>query len=151
MQQASQAHYRLLAADEWTRVAQGLGAVKTATGDGGSGHGPVVHHPAARCFPPVGGMPDGLYRSVVASRAKCQLRFHALSGTRWALMILQIVLGAILTGLGALDVSSRLPVTVLAATQTVVAGLLALLHNSGLPDRYRSNQGEFGKVERHIR
>ncbi len=36
---------------------------------------------------------------------------------------------------------------VLAAIQTAIAGLLALLHNSGLPERYRCNEGEFALVE----
>ncbi len=36
---------------------------------------------------------------------------------------------------------------VLAAINTVVAGLLALMHNSGLPDRYRMNKVQFAIVE----
>uniref|UniRef100_A0A0D2XXG4 SMODS and SLOG-associating 2TM effector domain-containing protein n=1 Tax=Fusarium oxysporum (strain Fo5176) TaxID=660025 RepID=A0A0D2XXG4_FUSOF len=41
-------------------------------------------------------------------------------------------------------------ITILAASNTVIAGLLALLHNSGIPDRYRYDKSEFQKVEDHI-
>jgi hypothetical protein len=66
-------------------------------------------------------------------------------------MILQIFIGATLTALGSFSASDGMPVTVLGAINTVVAGLLALIHNTGLPDRYRHDMIEFEKVEDHIR
>lgn len=39
----------------------------------------------------------------------------------------------------------------LGAVNTIIAGLLALLHNSGLPDRYRYDMTEFEQLEDHIR
>ena len=72
-----------------------------------------------------------------------------MSIIRRILMILQIVLGAVLAALGSVDTrtSTATPITVLAAINAVDAGLLALMHNSGLPDRYRLDRVEFVKVE----
>ena len=47
--------------------------------------------------------------------------------------------------------SSSLPIVILAAANTVVAGLLALMHNSGLPERYKNDWNEFEKVEIKIK
>lgn len=66
-------------------------------------------------------------------------------------MILQLFLGASLTGLGSLSLQQGAPITILGAANTIIAGLLAFLHNSGLPDRYGYNMAEFGEVEDHIR
>ncbi|KAH8735804.1 hypothetical protein BGZ61DRAFT_526835 [Ilyonectria robusta] len=67
------------------------------------------------------------------------------------LMILQLFLGASLTGLGSLSLQHGTPITILGAANTIIAGLLAFLHNSGLPDRYGYNMAEFREVEDHIR
>ena len=61
-----------------------------------------------------------------------------------------MVLGAILTALGASSALNGIPITVLAAANTVNAGVIALLHNSGLPGRFRNDWNEFKKVEIHI-
>ena len=66
-------------------------------------------------------------------------------------MIIQIFIGAALTALGPQSFNRATPITVLGATNTIIAGLLALLHNSGLPDRYRYNMAEFAQLEDHIR
>lgn len=42
-------------------------------------------------------------------------------------------------------------VTVLAAANTVNAGILALMHNSGLPERYKNDWNEFEEVEMWVR
>lgn len=39
----------------------------------------------------------------------------------------------------------------MAAINTGISGILALLHNSGLPDRYRWDRNEFNKLEEHIK
>lgn len=141
---AQQPTHRFLSPDEWARVAHGVGAIKA-----GEEHHSVTH-PSSWYYPPRG-LPDGLYRTVITHRTNCRVMYHVLSVFRWALMVLQIILGAVLTALGSVDLRVGTPITVLAANQTVIAGLLALLHNSGLPDRYRSNEGEFAKVESHLR
>jgi hypothetical protein len=66
-------------------------------------------------------------------------------------MICQVVLGAILTALGSMTLRDGTPITVMAAMNTIDAGLLALMHNSGLPDRFRLNRVEFSKVKDFIR
>ncbi|KAK3324675.1 hypothetical protein B0T19DRAFT_236045 [Cercophora scortea] len=131
--------HRFLSPAEWARVAHGVGAIK-------EGESHTVVHPNCWYFPPKG-LPDGLYRDVVYLRTKYFVSHHITSVVRWVLMIFQIILGAILTALGSLDLRNGTPITVLAAVNTIDAGLLALMHNSGLPDRYRLNMVEFDKVE----
>ncbi|KAL9564004.1 hypothetical protein ACKAV7_011864 [Fusarium commune] len=97
------------------------------------------------------GLPPSLYRDVVYLRVKSFYFFHAASVLRWSLMILQIFLGATLTALGSFSALDGTPITILGAVNTVVAGLLALIHNSGLPDRYRHDMAEFEEVEDYIR
>lgn len=43
--------------------------------------------------------------------------------------------------------SSGLSITILAAANTVNAGIIALLHNSGLPNRIKQDWNEYAKVE----
>ncbi|KAG5936572.1 hypothetical protein E4U60_002495 [Claviceps pazoutovae] len=43
------------------------------------------------------------------------------------------------------------PITILGAANTVIAGLLALFHNSGIPDRYWNDMAEFEDIEDHIK
>lgn len=135
---------RLLLPDEWDRVVHGVGAIKTS----GEDHGVV--HPSCSYYPPKG-LPDGLYRDVIYQKTKFSFMYLSLSAFRWVLMIMQIILGAVLTALGSADLREGIPITVLAASQTVIAGLLALMHNSGLPERYRFLRWEFSEVEDRLR
>ncbi|KAK0715039.1 hypothetical protein B0H67DRAFT_232476 [Lasiosphaeris hirsuta] len=132
-------HHRFLSPAEWARVAHGIGAIR-------EGETHTVVHPSCWYWP-TKGLPDGLYRDVIEQRFKFFVTYHLVSTLRWALMILQIVLGAVLTALGSLDMTNGTSITILAAINTVDAGLLALMHNSGLPDRYRLDRVEFVKVE----
>lgn len=131
--------HRFLSPAEWARVAHGVGAIR-------EGETHQVVHPTCWYWPPRR-LPEGLYRDVVTQRSKYFLYYHILSTLRWFLMILQIVLGAVLTALGSFQMKDGTTITVLAAINTVDAGLLALMHNSGLPDRYRLDKVEFIKVE----
>ncbi|CRK00788.1 hypothetical protein BN1723_020868, partial [Verticillium longisporum] len=88
-----------------------------------------------------------LYKDVAALRRKYLFYFHAVAFLRWAGMMMQLFVGAALTGVGAMAFQSGIPITILAGVNTVIAGMLAMLHNSGLPDRYRINQAEFEGVE----
>ncbi|KAF5694676.1 C6 transcription factor [Fusarium mundagurra] len=106
--------------------------------------------PTSWWWPPKG-MPPSLYRDVIYLRTKSFYLFHATSVLKWSLIILQILIGATLTALGSYSASNGTPITVLGAINTVVAGLLALIHNSGLPDRLRCDMAEFERVEDHIR
>lgn len=69
----------------------------------------------------------------------------------WVLMLLQLCISATLTALGSVALHDGTPITVLGAINTIAAGVLAFLHNSGLPDRYRYDMDEFREVEDHIR
>lgn len=145
-QPSAPVQYRFLSPAEWARVARGMGAVR----DGDETHRAV--HPTCWFWPPRG-MPEGLYRDVVEQRAKYHVLYSVVSTVRWFLMVLQIVVGAGLTALGSLDarLGASTPITVLAAVNTIGAGLLALLHNSGLPDRYRLDKAEFAMVESFLK
>ncbi|KAL2264369.1 hypothetical protein VTK26DRAFT_5795 [Humicola hyalothermophila] len=142
---ASPTPHRFLTPTEWARVAHGIGAIQ-------EGETHQVVHPTCWYWPPKG-LPDGLYRDVVTQRTRYCIGYQLLSMLRWFLMVLQITIGAVLTALGSvkLEGSSSTPITALAVVNTMDAGLLALLHNSGLPDRYRLDMAEFSKVEDSLR
>ncbi|KAF9870347.1 hypothetical protein CkaCkLH20_12194 [Colletotrichum karsti] len=135
--------YRFLTPSEWAIFAHGVGGVKDTEGH-------IALHATCWYYPPKG-IPHGLYRDVIWMRTKYFYFYHGMSTIRWFGYILQIILGAVLTAIGSISFKDGTPITVIAATNTVNAGILALLHNSGLPDRYRSDQAEFSDVEDHIK
>ncbi|RDA96214.1 hypothetical protein CP533_1705 [Ophiocordyceps camponoti-saundersi (nom. inval.)] len=116
--------HRFLTSAEWTTIATGIGGVSDL-----EGHKPV--HPTSWWWPPRG-LPRGLV-------------------VRWALMVGQLLIGAAITSLGSMSMSSGMPVTVLGALNTIIAGMLALLHNSGLPDRYRYDMAQFEELEDRVK
>ncbi|KAG6226890.1 hypothetical protein E4U26_002053 [Claviceps purpurea] len=63
----------------------------------------------------------------------------------------EILLGAALTALGSMSLEDGKPITILGAANTVIAGVLALFHNSGIPNRYWNNMAEFEDIEDHIK
>ncbi|AEO70836.1 uncharacterized protein THITE_16271, partial [Thermothielavioides terrestris NRRL 8126] len=141
--QGPSVQHRFLTPTEWARVAHGLGAIR-------EGEEHQVVHPTCWYWPPKG-MPDGLYRDAVTERTKYAIGFQLVGALHWFLLILQVTLGAVLTALGSLPQRQATPITVLAAVNTVGAGLLGLLHNSGLPDRYRMDKAQFVLVEDFIK
>lgn len=62
-------------------------------------------------------------------------------------MVSQPLIGAVVTSLCSMSLHNGTAITVLGAVNTVIAGLLALLHNSGLPDRYRYDMAQFEELE----
>lgn len=135
--------HRFLAPSEWAVFAHGVGGIKD-----GEVQDPVRPHTGV--WPPRG-MSRGLYKDTVIQRTKCYYLFHLSSIFRWVLLIMQILIGATLTALGPSSGDNSLAITILGAANTVVAGLLALIHNSGVPDRFRYDMQEFERVEDHIR
>ncbi|KAF4954875.1 hypothetical protein FGADI_4977 [Fusarium gaditjirri] len=133
---------RFLSPTEWTILARGVGGIKDTE------HNKPVH-PTSSFWPPKG-LPHGLYRDCVYRRTVSSYSFHFIGFVRAILFVLQLMIGASITALssGGFDDTA---ITILAASNTVIAGLLALLHNSGVPDRYRYDKSEFQKVEDHIR
>ncbi|KAK8042768.1 hypothetical protein PG994_013251 [Apiospora phragmitis] len=134
---------RLLSHEEWLQFCRGVGCFKDEESE-------TLVRP--KCwYWPAKGLPDGLYRDVMWEKAKFTYWFHILSTIRWCLMVLQLGLSASLTALGSLSKQDGKPITIIAAICTCIAGILALMHNSGLPDRYRSDRNEFYQTEMHIK
>ncbi|KAI0550617.1 hypothetical protein F4679DRAFT_594547 [Xylaria curta] len=136
-------HYRLMSKSEWLQFCRGVGILKDEESE-------EVIRATSRLWPPKG-FKDGLYNDVLYEKTKYSYYYHALCVISWILMLLQIALSAILTALGATSSDNGTPITILAAVNTSIAGILALLHNSGLPDRYRWDRNEFYKIEEHIK
>ncbi|KAM0350203.1 hypothetical protein ACHAPU_003368 [Fusarium lateritium] len=137
--------YRSLSPTEWLFFARGVGGLQDAEQN-------TAIHPTSQLWPPKG-LPPGLYRDAVYRRTMSFYSFKFASAIRWIVLILQLIIGASLTALGGWSArdGDGTPITVLGASNTVIAGLLALLHNSGVPDRYRNDKAEFERVEDHIR
>jgi len=98
-------------------------------------------------FSPTVPPPTGLYKRVINKRKTAWWKFQILALVYNACISLQLLLGATLTALGASDKKRSAAITILAALNTVDAGLIALLHNSGIPSRYRNDWDEWSKVE----
>ncbi|KAM3456099.1 hypothetical protein MY3296_001968 [Beauveria thailandica] len=124
-------------------IARGIGGIKDV-----EQLRPV--HPSSWWYPPRG-MAQGLYRDVVQQRTKCLILYYAAALMQWAFMLLQLCISATLTALGSVAVKNGTPITVLGAVNTVSASILAFLHNSGIPDRYRKDMDELRQVEDHIK
>ncbi|KAI1334804.1 hypothetical protein F5Y15DRAFT_420424 [Xylariaceae sp. FL0016] len=135
--------HRILSHAEWLQFCRGVGVLKDDESE-------EVVRPTSRLWPP-NGFKDGLYQDVLTEKTKFNYWFHMLSTARWVLMLIQMAVSAVLTALGSVAVSNGVVITTLAAINTCIAGILALLHNSGLPDRYRSDRNEYIKVEEHVK
>ena len=105
------------------RVRRALGATRPR---------PYSSSPSTSTLWPPRNLPDGLYRDVVRSRCKSQYLFYFVSTMYNFCIILQLLLGAALTALGSISARHGLAIVILAAGNTVNAGVVALLHNSGL-------------------
>ncbi|KAI1763465.1 hypothetical protein GGR53DRAFT_497647 [Hypoxylon sp. FL1150] len=135
--------YRLLSHAEWIQFCRGVGVFK----DDESEH---IIRPTSRWWPPTG-FRDGLYKDVLTEKTKFGYWFRAMGTVTWALMLIQIAMSAVLTALGSLPSKDGTAITSIAAVNTCVGGILALFHNSGLPDRYRKDKNEFYKIEEHLK
>ncbi|PHH82486.1 hypothetical protein CDD82_5822 [Ophiocordyceps australis] len=144
--QVEMAPHRTLSDTEWSALAQGLGAISDKEKQKA-----VV---PSRWPWAASGMPIGLYRDIVASRCKYGFLFQMANTMRLTLLVLQLLVGAAVTTMGVVDEDSShkgVSVTVLGAVNTVAAGLLALMHNSGLPERYNYDKVQFEELEDHIK
>ncbi|KAH7409104.1 hypothetical protein BKA64DRAFT_664153 [Cadophora sp. MPI-SDFR-AT-0126] len=95
-------------------------------------------------------IPDGLYKATIRRRRKAQFSYYFTATLYNTCLVLQILLGAALTALGSASNKNGTAITILAAANTVNAGLVALLHNSGLPGRIRNDWNEYDKVEMYL-
>ncbi|KAI1373665.1 hypothetical protein F4677DRAFT_428806 [Hypoxylon crocopeplum] len=137
--------YRLLSHAEWIQFCRGVGVLKDDESE-------EVIRPTSQWWPPKG-FRDGLYQDVLFEKTKFTYGFHGVSAVNWTLMLVQIAMSAVLTALGSVSSSSKqgTAITAIAAVNTCIGGILALMHNSGLPDRYRKDRNEFCKIEEHIK
>ncbi|RDL40676.1 Uncharacterized protein BP5553_00655 [Venustampulla echinocandica] len=130
---------------------QDLAIVCHSIGGSTSVESQAVLHPTSWIYPPKG-LPDGLYKDVIRKRVHAQFFYHLCSIFFNTSLVLQLVFGALLTALASSQATGKdVLITVLAALNTVNAGLLALLHNSGLPDRYQKDWDEYDRVESFLR
>ncbi|KAI4869364.1 hypothetical protein F4820DRAFT_30052 [Hypoxylon rubiginosum] len=135
--------YRLLSHTEWAQYCRGVGVFKDDESE-------QIIRPTSQWWPP-NGFRDGLYRDVLIEKTKFGYWFRAIGTVTWTLMLIQIAISAVLTALGSLPSKDGTAITSIAAVNTCVGGILALLHNSGLPDRYRKDKNEFYKIEEHLK
>ncbi|KAL7628109.1 hypothetical protein AAE478_002306 [Parahypoxylon ruwenzoriense] len=136
-------NYRLLSHDEWVQFCRGVGVFRDDESE-------EIIRPTSRWWPPKG-FRDGLYQDVLVEKTKFTYWFHSVGAVNWILMLLQIAMSAVLTALGSIPRKDGTAITTIAAVNTCVGGILALMHNSGLPDRYRSDRNEFYKLEEHLK
>ncbi|KAH7031133.1 uncharacterized protein B0I36DRAFT_362873 [Microdochium trichocladiopsis] len=134
--------YRHMSHDEWVLFCRGVGVFKDDESE-------EVTRPTSTWWPPRG-FRDGLYQDVLHEQAKYSYYFQSLTVIRWTLMVVQLAMNATMTALGSLDQDGTI-ITIIAAINTSISGVLALMHNGGLPDRYRSNRNEFNKLEEHLK
>ena len=84
-----------------------------------------------------------MYRDVVSRQRKRRWQGALLSAVMYALYLSETIISAILTALGPVAGEHTTSITVLGATNTVVAGVLALVEGRGLPDKLHSEELEF--------
>lgn len=78
----------------------------------------------------------GIYARIVAEEKQARFEFYFAASVINTCYFGQIVVAAALTALGASS-SSHIAITVLGATNTVIAGILTYLKGQGLPNRLR--------------
>lgn len=95
-------------------------------------------------------IPSGLYKTVLDMQKRASIRYFFITLLFNCSILLQLLLGATLTALSAVGSVNAdkigISTTVIAAVNTVVAGLIALFHNAGFPGRLRSDLNEYAKV-----
>jgi hypothetical protein len=92
---------------------------------------------------------QGIYQKVDRKRRAARRAYICSSYLISVCMGLQIVVAAVLTALGASNAPHAV-VTVLGAINTAIAGLLAYMKSSGLPNRPRFFQTKWSELQDHI-
>lgn len=91
----------------------------------------------------------GIYRRTCQAESKARLQYYACAATFNTCFLLQIVVAAALTAIGAAK-GPHIAVTVLGAVNTIIAGVLTYLKGQGLPNRLRQYQSELRKVREYV-
>jgi hypothetical protein len=89
----------------------------------------------------------GVYKHVIEQQRRKRRVHHALGIVLYLSHFLQIILAAVLTALGPNAKNYEVPITILGAINTVVAGVLALLKGSGVIERVSKDEVEFKKLQ----
>ncbi|KAK5653925.1 hypothetical protein OQA88_7850 [Cercophora sp. LCS_1] len=89
----------------------------------------------------------GMYAATLKEQREKKLAYNLIQFMVYASHFLQIIVGASLTALGPSAGDHTITITILGATNTVVAGVLALVKGQGLPERLRQDRAEFRKLQ----
>lgn len=89
---------------------------------------------------------SGIYRHILKQKKKKFILHHTLGIILYACHLVQIIVAAILTALGPKAKRYEIAITVLAAVNTIIAGILALLKGSGVIERLAKDEVEFRKL-----
>ncbi|ERS95229.1 uncharacterized protein SPSK_06360 [Sporothrix schenckii 1099-18] len=109
-------------------------------------HRPARHDPESGGVPP-DSMPTGIYARVIKEKKAKMWQASVLNGLLNACHVAQILVGAVLTTLGPSAQDHTVAITVLGATNTVLAGVFVLMKGQGLPGRLRKNAATFRRVQ----
>jgi hypothetical protein len=101
-----------------------------------------VDHPHNEAHKPP---PQSLYARALKHRRRSTCTYALTASLVNTLLLVQIVLGAALTGLGASN-SSRVLITVFGALNTIIAGVVAFLKSRGQPLRARMFRDDLDRV-----
>ena len=91
----------------------------------------------------------GIYARATRAEGQAKLRYRRFSLLINACLGIQIIVAASLTALGAGNGPHRV-VTGFGAINTIIAGFLTYLKGSGLPDRYKHQQDQWGRLIEYI-
>ncbi|KAF3769009.1 hypothetical protein M406DRAFT_241252, partial [Cryphonectria parasitica EP155] len=89
----------------------------------------------------------GIYRSIIRNQRRRRFAHHVFGVMLYACHFLQIILAAILTAMGPNAKEHEIAITILGATNTVTAGVLAVLKGSGAIERLAKDEVEFKKLQ----
>jgi hypothetical protein len=91
----------------------------------------------------------GIYHSIIKSERDSHVSYIYYRTILTTFLLMQVILGATLTALGASS-SSHTTITVVSAILTVLAGTLAILKGRGLPERFRKDLMAWRDVRDYI-
>ncbi|KAL1893546.1 hypothetical protein Sste5346_006376 [Sporothrix stenoceras] len=89
----------------------------------------------------------GIYARIIQEKKAKVWQSTLLNGILNACHVAQILVGAVLTTLGPNAQNHSVAITVLGATNTVLAGVFVLMKGQGLPDRLHKNALAFRRVQ----
>jgi hypothetical protein len=89
----------------------------------------------------------GIYKMVIDAQVKKHIQHDFVTALMYFFYLAQIVIGAALTALGPSAPQYTVPITLLGAFNTVIAGVLALIKGSGQPQRLSKDQMGYRKLQ----